>query len=64
MKEYLVKVFLQNSNEISFVMKANGERDILNKITILTNDKWFYYENANGKGYFKKEDVSHIFIQE
>lgn len=62
--QYNVKVTLINSESITFRAEGHSVKDVFDRLNNKVHGEWQYYEDANGKGYFKKSDISHIRINE
>ncbi|MFE5429538.1 hypothetical protein [Peribacillus simplex] len=62
--QYTVKVTLINSESISFRAEGSSVKDVFDRLNSKIHGEWQDYEDANGKGYFKKSDISHTRINE
>ena len=58
--KYNVNVTMKNGKDIYFMIDQKEYETVLSKIQDKLSSEWFFYENANGKGYFRIDDISQV----
>ena len=65
---YTVKAHLSSGKDIVFGAEASDQHQLLQSITKADigpmHRPWYQYKNANGTGFFKKDEIIAIEVQE
>lgn len=62
MAKKTVTVSLSDGSTVVFGSDMSSAKEIRDTITNQTTVYWYYYKNAQGEGYFKKDAVINIHI--